>query len=324
MINVQHNYLDGLKNATYTVLKKHVIAPPKGSLSAPTTIPEMVLPPLNTIIYYPDVTTFTPGEFIGLQAEETPVPDNFNWHSDSNDDTKDIIKKKALITTPGNQALCGSCWAIAGAGIVSDNFVVSDVVDYKPNLSTTWTLACNPQHICKGGNPAVLFKDIASKGIASNYCVDYSWCMKNENCNGEATKHFKNKVNLSELVPKCGCVEMKEHYLYKIDKAISNIYIGAPKINNINILAAKVKRHIYLKGPVLGSFLVFKNFMRGTFTQLGSGIYFEDGVYDNHTVTFDSKQYAPENYAGSHAVAIIGWGVEKDVNTSQGVKNVPY
>ena len=33
--------------------------------------------------------------------------------------------KGGAITTPGNQGLCGSCWAISSAGIISDNFVVS-------------------------------------------------------------------------------------------------------------------------------------------------------------------------------------------------------
>jgi hypothetical protein len=327
-LNLRKDYLSNLLDQKPTVYKKQIIQPPAGSMSAPTIIPPLTIPSLNTIILYDDVTTvYKIGHYLGLAAEETPVPENFNWRIVTKDDTPEIVKKKEFITTPGNQALCGSCWAIAGAGMTSDNFVVSDVVDYHPNLSTTWSLSCNPQHRCKGGNPAVLFRDIARNGIASNNCVDYSWCMENENCNGDAKKHFKeaNKtIDLSDLVPKCGCVQMDEHYLYKIDKSITSIYIGAPKINNAPILAAKVKRHIFLKGPVLGSFLVFKNFMKGAFTQIESGIYFEDGIYDKHTVTFDDSQYSPDNYAGSHAISIIGWGVEKNVNTSKGVKDVPY
>lgn len=57
--------------------------------------------------------------------------------------------------------LCGSCWAISAAGIVADNHVVSETVNWKPDLSTTWCLSCYPQSQCQGGNPALLYEDIA-------------------------------------------------------------------------------------------------------------------------------------------------------------------
>lgn len=225
------------------------------------------------------------------------------------------------------------CWAISAAGITGDNFVVSGIVDWKPDLSTTWSLACYPQHKCQGGNPAKLFNDIAAGGLVTNRCIDYSWCLTNELCNGDALKHFQenktggdpSKVNMSELVPPCGCYYGdKEHYLFKIDKNPKSVYIGAQGVTKDNV-AMLMKKQIYTQGPIMGGFIVFKNFMKGAFSQSNGGVYFERGNYSGTEVTFSDAQANSSQYVGSHAVAIIGWGVEKNILYDNGKKgDVPY
>lgn len=324
-ITINYNYEERLRNAQPIFFGQEIVKPPPGSMASPRIIPPLVIPPLNTNIDYNMVKPLQISQHPGLMDISTAdIPPEFNWRHNFHHDTKDIRKKRKLIAKPGNQMLCGSCWAIAGAGITGDNFVVSGVVDWVPNLSTTWSLVCYPQLRCKGGNPAVLFKNFASTGIVTNHCMDYSWCATNDKCNGTALKHFKKGMDMNKLLPtSCGCITNDEHYLYKLDKNISSIFIGSPGVTKKNVHQI-VKKQIRTRGPVLGSFLVFKNFMKGRFAHMNGGVYLENGVYSGDTIKFDKKQVDSNHYMGSHAIAIIGWGVAKGIQTIDGKHDVPY
>lgn len=332
-IKLDHNYDVGLQDARPTSFGVQTVHPPPGVQGTTHVIPAQTIPPINTNIDFSMASTFQATAHPGLSAiSPEEIPKAFNWRDGPfNSDQK---SKVPLITTPGNQLLCGSCWAIAGAGIVGDNFVVSGVVDWKPDLSTTYSLACYPQKQCQGGNPALLFNDIAKGGLLSKHCIDYTWCETNPNCNGKGEKHFEKgkHVNLSPLIPSCGCYEKGSFYRFKIDggakKGPQRLSWGVDGLNE-KTFPSTIKRQIFTRGPVLGGFLVFKNFMKGAFTKThgNKGIYLENGVYNQgDDVRFDDKQTASEQYSGSHAVAVIGWGVEKDVKVdNKGTKkDVPY
>jgi hypothetical protein len=87
-----------------------------------------------------------------------------------------------------------------------------------------------------------------------------------------------------------------------------------------------VKKHIYYNGPIQGGFLVYKNFISGAFTKVNGGVYLEKGDYTRSPIQFNSEQLDITNYMGSHAIAIIGWGIEKNVVVdNEGSKNdIPY
>jgi len=339
MLHLETSYEDTLKSAKTTRIgsKTHNALSNIGGV----IIKPMTIAPLNTNVDFSNVQVFESQYHPGLSAiQNQNIPENFNWRTDKN--------KGHLISKPGNQMLCGSCWAISAAGIISDNFVVSNLVQWNPQISVTWILNNYPQLQCGGGNPAKVFNDIrtaSSKnmGLTSDCCIDYSWCATNEHCNGNAQSHLDNtkftSKQLSALIPKkkgCYCVA-KEHYLYKITEPVYTIAIGA-KTKDSNIITEKdwpaqlinIKKHIMLQGPVLGGFLVFENFMNGIWTspnKSNKGIYLENGIYDTGgNVVFDDNQVDSKHYKGSHAVAIIGWGVEKNVvvdnNGTQ--KDVPY
>lgn len=321
-IKLNHDYVSHLRDAKPTFLGSRKVHPPKGALGDIQYIPEQTIPPVNTDIQFDVLPKFELSKHPGLAAlDHTTLPENFNWRENGGN-------KQDLISTPGNQMLCGSCWAISTAGIVADNHVISNTVNWKPNLSTTWSLACYPQAKCKGGNPARLFQSISKGGLASNHCVDYSWCAENKYCNGKATHHFKagETIDLSALIPNCGCYNNdSEHYLYFIDNPES-ISMNTSGMNP-ETFTNTVKKHIFHYGPVQGGFLVFRNFMSGAFAKTNGGIYFEHGVYDkNKPVHFDVNQTNSANYVGSHAVAVIGWGIEKNVvvDNNGTKKNVPY
>lgn len=305
--------------------------PPGGNLSNIQLL-HYAIPALNTDIRFTKVlSSFEISDHPGLAAIDVKnIPTNFNWRTVTENDNDVIKNKKALISSPGDQGLCGSCWAISVANAASDVFVVSGLVDYKPELSTTWALACYPQDQCDGGNPAILVEDIAKKGIASDHCIDYSWCLNNPTCNtNNPSQQFSPETELNNLIPKCGCYEKNsEHYLYFLEPNSQTLY-AKPDNNSIENTRNIVKKQILLNGPVIGGFVVFNNFMKnkGHFTKVNGGIYLENGVYDDtNTIKFSNDQTNSSNYIGSHAIAIIGWGIENNIiiDNKGNKANVPY
>jgi len=201
-----------------------------------------------------------------------------------------------------------------------------------PNLSTTYCLACYPQYKCQGGNPGQLILDISKGGISTNNCIDYSWCLENDVCNGSALSHFSVAqrtdavAKLNSTIPDCGCYFAENHYLYFIDQNPTVLAIGEGGVTEDNI-ASTVKKHIWSAGPVMGGFIVFANFMPGQFSLNNGGVYLENGVYDSGgLVKFDSAQSTTANYKGTHAIAIIGWGIASNIliDNNGTRKDVPY
>ena len=280
--------------------------------------------PLNTDIVFSEVHPFQISAHSGLMAiNPAEIPTTFNWRDDG---PPDISRN---IAPPGNQLLCGSCWAMSCAGVVGDVHVVSKVVKWRPSLSTTYSLACYPQERCKGGSPAKLLTDISRNGLMSNACIGYGWCKNNDQCNGTATKHFKAsaETDISSSIPECGCISASEHYLYKSSLPLS-MSIGEGGLTQDNF-ALTVKKHIRTQGPVVVGFLVFKNFMHGTHAHpdLNNGVYLENGSYNKDgKIVFNPEQTSAREFVGSHAVAVIGWGVAKGtVIDNKGTKrDVPY
>lgn len=319
------NYLHDLRQSKPTVLRQ-VSHPPKGSLSAPK-ITEEVLPPINTDIqlgkYLPQYDIRQHPIVHGLSASRAPLPETWDWRHEYPRDSHEIKLKKKILTKPNNQALCGSCWAFASAELISDNFVVQGIVGFNPELSVTYNLVCYPQGQCKGGNPALLMKDIAHKGIASNHCIDYSWCLDNPACSGEGVKHMSEHTNLNTLIPKnCGCYYPDDHYLYRITDAQ---HLVAKNDGDTSKVVETVKYHILSYGPVGGAYIVMSNFPPGKYEKSG-GVYLEDVDYTS------PKEYylkTPAKPIGGHLVAVMGWGVAKNVRHKNKQKqdvhgDVPY
>ena len=325
-LSINHNYIDQLREAKPIFLHKHTKSGELSDIETSETQP-ITLPPINTNIIFNTLPQLKITD-TGLRDLAPSLPENFNWRHNAG-------SKHKLITTPGNQMLCGSCWAIASAGVISDNLVVANAIDWYPDLSTTWILSCNRQSQCRGGNPAEALNWVSRNRILSNHCIDYSWCAENDKCNGTATKHFDKNFNLSELLPRnCGCLFDKEFYSYTIDKNIHHAIFNPNADFGANYSQEKItqtiKNHILKWGPVLGGFIVFENFMKGHFTKLKAtdGVYLENGDYDTNVgkVTFSDKMTDAKNYKGSHAVAIIGWGVAKNIiyDNNGNKKDIPY
>ena len=305
------NYLRSLKPFSFQTIKH----PPKGSLGSPTIVSN-VFPPLNTDIRFSSVAPYQPTRAVkGLMALGKPLPEIWDWAHDYSVDSDNIKNKKRLIGAPGNQEKCGSCWAFSSASIISDLFVVAGLVQSNPKLSTTYSLSCYPQGKCDGGNPADLLDTISKSGLATENCVDYSWCDNNENCNVAGVKHLdpNSVINVNSLLPSCGCyfpsgVDHKLYTVKNLSRVSSDYEESSLLLKSINI----VKNHIFAHGPVLGAFHVYQNFLGGHYKET-NGIYIDTIDYDNNNGQNIVK--------GNHAVAIMGWGVDKNV---PGFGVVPY
>jgi hypothetical protein len=288
----------------------------------------LYIPPINTDIRFSEVL---PPFEISKHPElnNVIVPDNFDWRNIQPNDTEEIKFKKSLISPPGDQGLCGSCWALASANVIADNFVVSGLVSYNPNLSTTWSLACYPQNQCAGGNPAILMKNISEGGLASNHCIDYSWCHQDKECNGKIKNINVSDKTLNEKIPNCGCYYNDiKHYLYYIEPNSESVHVNVSKDLSSSDIINIVKKHIYTVGPVIAGFIVFNNFKNGNFTNINGGVYLENGIYNNdgNQLQFSQDETKTKNFIGSHAVGIIGWGIAENiiVDNNGTRSNVPY
>lgn len=248
------------------------------------------------------------------------LPENFSWHLITTDDSPNIIQKKKNISKVQNQHLCGCCWAISCATAISDAFVISNIVDYPPNISYTYALARYPQQKCSGGSSRILLEEIKNgDGITSNYCVDDSWCLNDQKCSQSAIQHFnhKDKEYLSSLIPETGCYDgSKYHFVYNLDDVYSFTLNDHLKVFEIQI---KIKQHIMVRGPVVGGFLIMENFLN-----FNNGIYFENAEYTSANNVVYYLDENNEKIIGSHSVVIVGWGLEKNYKFNDFMINVPY
>lgn len=216
---------------------------------------------------------------------------------------------------------------------MSDCFVVSGAVGWAPDISSTFLMASIPtsHNMCGGGNPAAVIPYLERNGAADSSCIDYSWCSGDDNvCKSVSSqKHFDANAltnTLNAQIPKnpFGCYfDNVKKWLYKLDSGTDVFFINekAP----IDIFRKTVRSHILDYGPIIGGFVVLKNFY-GNFHKINGGVYFDRADYNsiNRPLKFsDSIQKQPPT--GLHAVSIVGFGVAKNIQYDNNkFGDVPY
>lgn len=327
------NYEDKLKNARCSAVfsQYNTLALNEARESGRVIKPKFMVAPMKTSITFFDKShatpfSITPQEFNDMQDHASKLPSYFNW-----------MEENDHITKPFNQGLCGSCWAVATATCLSDVFVVSKKSATNPNLSPTYILSCLPQSQCDGGDPSKAVFDVSQNGIGTMECLDYSWCM-NSACSGDPLKHFGSK-SINQYIPQCKCatatvkanstkyfvhdafsicippklekfsnLEQSEikYYLDNMYGNVDSTTLDLSKQSNQSIQDL-IKYHIYTYGPVIGGFHVFKNFFKGDYHET-NGIYVETASYSGvQGVNYSDLE---RDWVGSHAVVIVGWGVD--------------
>jgi hypothetical protein len=265
------------------------------------------------------------------------VHENFSWAIPTQHDSPLDLVKKSLIHKVSTQHACGSCWAVSFADTMSDCFVVSGAVGWSPDISATYIMSCIPSgnfhNMCFGGNPAAIAPYLEREGVADTSCVDYSWCSgDSELCKSvSSARHFDATTLASKLndnIPKpCGCYyKGVKKYLYKLDSGSDVFFINSK--SPIDVFRNTVKSHILDFGPVIGGYVVLKNFFTGNFTDpnFNGGVYFDRADYNGYNggkLRFSDRMTSET--AGLHAISIVGWGVAKNIQyDNDKVGDVPY
>jgi hypothetical protein len=164
-------------------------------------------------------------------------------------------------------------------------------------------------------------RDIKSKGIKPTSCINDSW-----------NDSLLPPDELNKLIPECHCTdsapfyypsEMKaicippplkdlsgieadilQSYLSHLYGSIENLNLSSVPYEHVQTL---IKNHIYTHGPVVSGFHVFKNFLKGRFTETND-IYIETSPYEGVAgVNYNALE---EDWVGSHAIVIVGWGTD--------------
>lgn len=264
------------------------------------------------------------------------ILDDFSWAIVTPlDSIVDQHKKKIIKTYPSSQYGCGSCWAISIADTMSDCLVVSGAVNWAPNISATYIMVCiNDRGIhtsCGGGNPAAAVRYLEGVGVADTSCIDYSWCTDNSLCSSlSSVQHFDAHrliTSLNKTIPRpLGCYFPNvDKFMYKLDKGSDVFFIDdtTPQEVDISIGVFRntVKSHILDFGPVIGGFVVLKNFLSGNHTDptINEGVYLDRVAYDIENsyiikgggLSFSDRMLFQN--AGLHAISIVGWGIAKNI-----------
>lgn len=329
------NYTERLKNTKcnavyrqYTVLAIHeafasgipmkpmyTIAPMKTSIqffneTSPTVVPIIKKNDGHNPLELNKSNTFS---ITKLQLEKTidkALPTYFNWMNNEE------------ITRPVDQGLCGSCWAVAASTCLSDVYVVSQHIK-NPQLSTDYILSCLPQHQCEGGNPFKAVHDMENNGARPSTCIKPSGASKSSEiapckCAHEAATYFPTDTQTICIPPDLNSLppdqaNVFQSYLQGLYGTIDTVNLSSVPYTDIQKI---IKTHIYEYGPVVTGFHVFKNFMKGDYRETND-IYIETESYQGIAgIKYDDLA---EDWIGSHAVVIVGWGK----GIVRGI-NVPY
>lgn len=291
--------------------------------------PRFAIAPVNADISF--MTTAKAYSISKINLENTLYKSNFlpayfNWH-DAFEDLSSVV----------SQGMCGQCWAVATASCLSDLFAIQKGIK-NPKLSPAFLLSCYPQGQCNGGDPFTAVQDIKKNGIQTSECIDDNWCGTFTGCGGNTSILFDPKT-VNSLIPKCnGCIDKavvyKKYYIEEakslcvppdltdipeqdheeIKSYLSNLYgkLGSDYADlsklNYKDIQNIIKEHIYSKGPVIGGMHIFNNFFRDDFVETNQ-IYVETQSYKGVQGVDYSR--VEEQWAGSHAVVLVGWGREK-------------
>ncbi|CAD5229842.1 unnamed protein product [Bursaphelenchus xylophilus] len=121
------------------------------------------------------------------------IPENFdaaeNWP-----ECADVINNIR------DQSNCGSCWAVAAAGVISDRICISTKGKYKVSISSIATASCGGRDGCHGGGEFIAFHEFIADGLPTGSEVD-----KHEGCQPYPFKKCAHHIN-STVYPPCDSI----------------------------------------------------------------------------------------------------------------------
>jgi len=186
-----------------------------------------------------------------------------------------------------NQAQCGSCWAVAAASVFSDRKCIASKGAVATSYSGLDTLSCCKGMCgngCEGGYPSRAWQWFVRTGVVTGGsftnrtgCQPYFWTMNGQSyCSPEATSDCPT----GRCMESCQATNMD----YSSDKRKADAAFTVPQSQS------EIMAHIMQDGSLEAAFDVYNDFF-----------HYSSGVY----------QKSPDaQYAGGHAVRVVGWGSE--------------
>jgi len=140
-----------------------------------------------------------------------------------------------IIGTITNQDICGSCWAMASAGVFSDRLCISQGV--KVQLSPQYLVYCGKHsNGCQGGLTITAWDDLIDQGTVSESCIPFTGRF------GECPSDCKDYSIIDD-----------ENKYYPTGYVF-------PWGNTDEARVQAIQSEIMTRGPVLASFLAFDDF----------------------------------------------------------------
>lgn len=204
------------------------------------------------------------------------LPAEFSWNNDEQVKKYKGDEYVGRILTPGNQMLCGSCWAWAVTYAVSDRLAIKGKME-NPKLGPSYLLACSVSGPCDrsslaGCNGGVLDKaliDMSDKDITSGVsktCWNYDWCAKNGGCSTDCADSskcsgFQASSSLNSIIPDYN--DNKNYCITSDEKMIKYQVVknSVKKLTDID----SIKLSIFNNGPIPTGYYVFSDFMLNGF-----------------------------------------------------------
>lgn len=200
-----------------------------------------------------------------------PIPENFCWQSQD-------------LTSTLDQGQCGSCWAHATVSILGDRVSAQTNGAVRTALEVQQVMECSDYLKgispvgCEGNEIYVALKSLVGKG--TKLCAA-----------GQYDRKYGAK---SSTQASCSSASDDKYHVTVNDAFLISEPVKTPgdDANKRNI--ENMKNHIYFEGPIIGTFLVYPDFMN----------------YDGTTIYEPSKAALAGQPEGAHAIELIGWGTD--------------
>jgi len=191
-----------------------------------------------------------------------------------------------------DQGSCGSCWAFGAVEAMSDRYCIHSSSNLQVEVSAEDLVSCCDACGlgCEGGYPSAAWQYWVDKGLVTGGLYN-----SNKGCQPYEVKscehHTTGKLPpCGDIVPTPTCVNVCEkgyNVSYSADKHFGQTAYG------INSDVQQIQTEIFKNGPVEADFTVYSDFLS-----------YKSGVYIRQS----------EQVLGGHAIRILGWGVENNVN----------
>jgi len=194
-----------------------------------------------------------------------------------------------------DQSACGSCWAVAAAGAMSDRLCIATKGTFNGSLSGNDLMSCCKGFFgcgdgCQGGylDKAWAYFDSTGLVTGGNYtnkggCNPYPFPPCEHHISGGQYGPCPSQIyNTPKCVKSCQAS-------YTTNPYASDKHKGASVIRSATV--AEIQTELMTHGSMEMAFDVYEDFLT-----------YKTGVY----------QHTTGNFLGGHAVRLIGWGTENN------------